>query len=192
MLFLGRFHHKKNLELFLAAWAATRQHISDCFSWRLVLAGWDQDGYKQYLQNQCRQLGLADSVLLTRPLFDRDKDAAFRNATAFVLPSIGEGLPMAVLEAWSYGLPVLMTDACNLPEGFKAEAAHRLRLSEPEMTKDLGQFLSSDNTRLHELGQNARRLVEERFRWQSVAQEFGEVYSWVKDRGSTPSSVIQC
>ena len=35
-----------------------------------------------------------------------------------ILPSFSEGLPMAVLEAWAYGLPVLMTDHCNLPEGF--------------------------------------------------------------------------
>ena len=40
-----------------------------------------------------------------------------------MLPSFSEGMPIAVLEAWSYGLPVLMTEACNLPEGFAAGAA---------------------------------------------------------------------
>ena len=45
------------------------------------------------------------------PVFGADKEAAFRCADAFILPSHSEGLPIAVLEAWSYGLPVFMTRA---------------------------------------------------------------------------------
>jgi hypothetical protein len=43
------------------------------------------------------------------------------------LPSFSEGLPMSVLEAWSYGLPVVMTPECNLPEGFACGAALEIR-----------------------------------------------------------------
>ena len=60
------------------------------------------------------------------PQFGTAKAAAYRRADAFVLPSLSEGLPMAILEAWAHEKPVLMTDACNLPEGFAARAAIRL------------------------------------------------------------------
>ena len=66
------------------------------------------------------------SVVFTGPAFGQAKDALLRRADAFILPSFSEGLPMSVLEAWAYGLPVLMTEQCNIPEDFAAGAALRI------------------------------------------------------------------
>ena len=65
-------------------------------------------------------------VVFTGPAFGQAKDALLRRADAFILPSFSEGLPMSVLEAWAYGLPVLMTEQCNIPEDFAAGAALRI------------------------------------------------------------------
>ena len=70
--------------------------------------------------------GSNSSVLFLGPAFGETKDALLRSASAFILPSFSEGLPMSILEAWAYRLPVLMTDHCNLPEGFDADAAIRI------------------------------------------------------------------
>ena len=64
-----------------------------------------------------------NSVVFAGPAFGETKEALLRSADAFILPSLSEGLPMSVLEAWAYELPVLMTEECNLPEGFAAGAA---------------------------------------------------------------------
>ena len=53
-------------------------------------------------------------------------NSLLQEVDAFILPSFSEGLPMSVLEAWAYQLPVVMTDFCNLPEGFEAGAAIRI------------------------------------------------------------------
>ena len=97
----------------------------------LVIAGWNQGSQEAMLRRLIATLGAADTVCLAGPQFGDDKAASFARADAFVLPSLSEGLPVAVLEAWSYGLPVLMTEACNLPEGFAAGAALRIGTDGP-------------------------------------------------------------
>jgi poly(glycerol-phosphate) alpha-glucosyltransferase len=123
------------------------------------------------------------------PLFGREKDAALRRADAFVLPSLSEGLPMAALEAWSYGLPVLQTEACNLPEGFQAKAAFRLSLAPEEMARDLHAFMQIEPSKLAEMGRNGRGLVERNFCWNGVAGQLLEVYAWLLEDGAQPASV---
>ena len=66
------------------------------------------------------------SVVFLGPQFGAEKSECYRACDAFILPSLSEGLPMTVLEAWSYAKPVLMTAECNLPEGFAAGAAVRI------------------------------------------------------------------
>ena len=81
-------------------------------------------------------------VIFTGPVFGEAKDALLRSADAFILPSFSEGLPMAVLEAWAYGLPVLMTDHCNLPEGFAANAALRIGTDVESIAEGMRELMS--------------------------------------------------
>lgn len=175
MLFLGRLHPKKNILALIDAWPAE----ASSNNWHLVIAGWHQGDYRKTLEDKIRRRSLSECIHVVGPLFGQEKHAALRHARAFVLPSLSEGLPMAVLEAWSYGLPVLMTDACNLPEGFEAGAAMRMALHPHEMPRDLAAFLALDRTRLAAMGGNGLRLVESRFNWPGVAAQMRAVYTWL-------------
>ena len=62
---------------------------------------------------------------------------------------------MAVLEAWSYGLPVLMTKECNLCEGFAQGAARSLDLAVERMADDIAQFLLLSRQDLRAMGYTA-------------------------------------
>lgn len=183
MLYLGRLHPKKNLSSLLNAWSSAANA-----RWHLVIAGWGETRHVDELKSIASRCDNG-CIHFVGPLFGAEKDAAFRHAQAFVLPSVSEGLPMAVLEAWSYGVPVLMTDACNLPVGFSRGAAMRLGLPPQEMAEDLRRFLDLDPSALHEIGRNGRRLVETDFSWDTVADQMMDVYRWVVFGGMQPASV---
>ena len=86
---------------------------------------------------------------------------------------------MSVLEAWAYELPVLMTEACNLPEGFAEGAALRIAPAPAQLASDLEKALVFAPERLAAIGSAGRRLVSARFGWEGIARGHTEVYSWM-------------
>ena len=178
-LFMARLHPKKGLDRLLDQWAALPKALRD--GWHLEVAGPDEAGIRAALEARIAHLGL--SVQFLGPISGDDKRTALERADAFVLPSHSEGLPMAVLEAWSAGLPVLMTAACNLPEGFAAAAAHEIGDDPAALAAGL---LRSD---LADMGARGRALVEDNFAWDAIAAHHETVYAWMAGRGPRPREV---
>ena len=96
---------------------------------------------------------------------------------------------MSVLEAWSYGLPVLMTDHCNIPEGFAADAALRIGTDVESIARGLSGLFQASASGLQTLGDNGRALVERQFTWDQVAAQMKKVYEWILGGGSAPDCV---
>ncbi|MFC7338112.1 glycosyltransferase [Haloferula chungangensis] len=202
LLFLGRLHPKKGLLNALRAWSL-REDRGD---WKFLVTGWDQGGHEAELKQLCDELGLSwatptvgdlidapdsvsASVLFTGPAFGEEKAALLKMASAFILPSFSEGLPMSVLEAWAYHLPVLMTEFCNLEEGFEADAAIRIGTEVPSIADGLAALFGRSETDLQVLAKNGRRLVEEKFTWSRIAADFQQLYEWIGKRAERPSFV---
>lgn len=190
LLFLGRIHPKKGLPNLIEAWAklkAENRTLAD--SWALAVAGWSQGGHEDQLKKMVGEKGLGCDVLFLGPAFDDAKAACLQNADAFILPSFSEGLPMSVLEAWSYGLPVVMTAQCNLPEGFAANAAVEVRPEADSIADGLDRLLSMPDAERRQMGSNGRDLVVSKFAWPRIAAQMIEVYKWVLGEGSQPDCV---
>jgi poly(glycerol-phosphate) alpha-glucosyltransferase len=206
LLFLGRIHPKKGLEGALRAWASIRNSqsaIRNSAAWQFVIAGWNQGGHEQHLQEICKNSGLkfqicnltgefdwnsyeAD-VIFAGPVYGTKKETLLRSASAFILPSFSEGLPMSVLEAWSYGLPVVMTPECNLPEGFAHGAAiplgdpaldisDRAAMRDKAIHDGILTLMEMTECELASMGLSGRRLVEDRFTWPKVAAQMNSLY----------------
>jgi glycosyltransferase involved in cell wall biosynthesis len=165
VLFMGRLHERKGV--YQLAQAFLQANIPDT---KLVLAGPDE-GMQSVLES------LADErIVLTGFLAGAERLQALAAANLFVLPAVGEGLSMAVLEAMSAGLPVLLSHGCNLPE---AEMYHAGRIVEPQintLANALREMLSDDSA-LSTMGQNAKNLIHERFTWSTVAEQMENLYS---------------
>lgn len=119
-VYLGRIHTKKNLEALVAAWRDNARAL-EALGATLTIAGWGDDADVAALKGWLE--GAPASVRFAGPVFGEAKAALLGGAHHLVLPSHSEGLPMVILEAWAAGAPVLMTQECNLPEGFAAGAA---------------------------------------------------------------------
>ncbi|MBK1699831.1 glycosyltransferase [Thiococcus pfennigii] len=190
LLFLGRLHPKKGLINLLRGWAqAQRDEREAGEPWRLVIAGWDQGGHKALLERLASELGINDSVLFVGPQFGDQKAAILTISDAFVLPSLSEGLPMAVLEAWAYHLPVLLTPQCNLPEGFSAGAALCIEPQAESICTSLKTLFTMDVSALIDMGERGRHLVESRFTRTKVAAEMYSVYRWILGLDAKPDCV---
>ena len=188
LLYLGRLHPKKGLPTLLKAWAKVKPSLRQ--DWELVIAGWNQAGHRQRLAQIISDCGIGDSVRLTGPRFGAAKDACFREAAAVILPSLSEGLPMVLLEAWSYALPVIMTPQCNLPEGFDACAGERIEPHEESIRAGLERFFQRSDRERWEMGKNGLALVKQRYSWRRVADRMQSVYAWATGDGAAPSCVV--
>jgi poly(glycerol-phosphate) alpha-glucosyltransferase len=190
LLYLGRIHPKKGLPHFLHAWHKLRRDDHRATAgWVAAIAGWDQGGHETELKTAARELGIADDVIFLGPRFNEDKAACFAHADAFVLPSFSEGLPMAVLEAWAYGLPVVMTPQCNLSEGFAAGAAIEIKPEAADTARGLRELFQMSQAARGAMGQRGKDLVARRFTWQIVARQMIAVNQWVVRGGNPPECI---
>jgi glycosyltransferase involved in cell wall biosynthesis len=184
LLYLGRIHPKKGLPNLLRAWA-----VAEPKGWNLAIAGWSQNGHEQELKDLARRLGLLNCVCFPGPQFGDAKAATYHHADAFVLPSLSEGLPLVVLEAWASQLPVLMTLQCNLPEGFETQAALRIQPEPDSIVQGLKTLFSMTPAGRGQMGARGRALAAQRFNWPEIGGQMLSVCRWVLGGEAKPACV---
>ena len=190
LLYLGRLHPKKGLLDLLQAFAMTeRDHAKQPDGWYVVIAGWDQEGHRAELESCAGAFGITHRVRFVGPQFDADKEATLNAADAFVLPSMSEGLPIAVLEAWAAALPALITPQCNLPEGEAAGAAIPIVAGPEGVAAGLRRLFALSDEERRQVGARGRALVADRFTWDNVAERMAAVYAWMVGESPAPPTV---
>jgi len=118
ILSVARFVEEKGLHDLVAAFS--RAEVGD---WKLVLAG-EADHETPYSRRLKEMAAENPRVVLTGFVRGSALEELYGNAGLFVLPSYHEGLPFALLEAMSFGLPVLVSDIGPHREMGLGEAAY--------------------------------------------------------------------
>jgi glycosyltransferase involved in cell wall biosynthesis len=183
LLFLGRYHLKKGIEPLMSAWQSVLSQAKQ-EGWWLVFIGFGDDNkfvsqLKTFPVERCRAYG---------PVFGDLKSLVYEHADAFILPSYSEGLPMAALEAMAYGLPCLLSTACNLPEAFCCGAAIESNPDPSSLVEALSNLFGMSEYSRRLTGQAGYELVKNQFSWQHVAEMTDRLYGWLQgDSGEQPS-----
>jgi glycosyltransferase involved in cell wall biosynthesis len=188
LLFLGRIHHKKGLDNLLEAWWQLNPVQHD---WQLVIAGETKDEvYMKQLRDKTNHLNISETVSFVGGQYGAAKHMCLMNSDAFILPSFSEGLPMSVLEAWSWRLPVLMTPYCNLAEGYEHNAAIHIEPTPESIGQGIKKVISMSEHERLEMGQHGFELVKDKFSWSQVANSMTHLYNWVLGKAEKPDFVF--
>ena len=185
LLFLGRIHYKKGVDLLVKAWGETADLYPDAL---LVLAGPDSEGTLAQVVQTVSRLDLEDRVLFTGMLNTAMKWSALAAASYFVLPSYSEGLSVAALEAMSMGVPLILSEQCNLPQVARSGAGWQVQTSVQSLARALQTALGAGAARRRALCADAKELASREFGWGSVTERMAELYRWVAG-GPFPKNV---
>lgn len=175
VVYIGRIHEKKNLQALAQGWIDAQRQGRLPPGAKLSVAGWGEQDEIDNLQSLLNET--ADSAQFLGPVFGAEKDALLASARYVILPSHSEGLPMAMLEAWSMGRPTLMTPDCNLPEGFAARAAIDCGHAADEIAATLGAALAMEDAAWQEMSRNALSLADGPFAAETVRRRWAECYA---------------
>jgi len=164
----SRFVPEKGLHDSIAAYRKVKKP-----DFKLVIAGDadHEDVWSRKIKRTARKDG---RIILTGALFGEPLEELYSNAGLFVLPSYHEGLPIALLEAMSYRLPVLASD---IPANLEVELPHHRyfpvgdvdRLSE-RMVALFRQGISGEESR------KQRALLKKNYNWDRIAERTRELY----------------
>lgn len=191
LLFISRIHPKKGLKFLIEVLRLVKEKnpiILD--TWVLRIAGWSQVGHQEELIEKCKEYGLMGVIEFVGPVYGLEKENELKNADAFILPSYSEGLPMSILEAWSYKLPVVMTKECNLPEGFAENAAVLINHEYDGTVDILSNFLNLKTDELITIGENGYKLVKKKFTWDIIGLNTIQLYNWLKNKNTDKPDFI--
>lgn len=184
LLFLGRLHPKKGPEMLLRAMATLRAELprSIAESLHLVMAGGGPEDYLAQLRRLSDRLDLRDAVTWTGHLRGEDKWGAFHASEMFILPSHQENFGLAVAEALSASLPVLLGHGVNIWPQIVGDGAGISCMDTEEGTLRLLRcWLELGVDELAEMRRRAKTCFLRRFHNRDAALSLHSVLSSVLD-----------
>ncbi|MDD5605861.1 MAG: glycosyltransferase family 1 protein [Patescibacteria group bacterium] len=172
--YIGSIEPRKNLKSVILALKIYQQKHSDTM--KLVLSG-SKSWLSSDLYQLVQELGLAQDVIFTGRVSDREKIALMQYACAFVFPSFYEGFGLMVLEAFAAGCPVIISDRGALPE-VAGKAALTVSPDDVQAMADALAQIAHDATLRSQLVHQGR-LRAESFTWEKAAKQTLEIFQRV-------------
>lgn len=183
--YLGRIHPKKNIPALIDAWDRLARAGALPDGAELQIAGWGAHEDVRALEQ--RMAGADKTVSFLGPLHGDAKVQFFKRARYVALPSLSEGLPMVILEAWAAGRPTIMSPEVNIPAGFAADAAIACGTAVAEIADALHAALQTSDARWQEMAQNALGLTRGAFAFEAIAKTWAETYDRLMANRKAPS-----
>lgn len=188
LLYLGRLHEKKCVLELIKAWQKFK--VRSKSDWLLQIAGWGDEGYTQSVTSLIAEIG-EPTITFLGPVFGAQKHRVLSEASAFILPSRSEGLPISVLEACTYGLLPIISKDCNLPELVTNHSALSVGTEVDEIADALSNLNAMPLASIASVGEGLHKYVSNKYNWDDIAKQFIAVQEWCIGGGSPPPGLFE-
>lgn len=166
IFYVGNAHPHKNLLRLVNAFTKLRESHSDL---SLVLSGPDH-----YFWQQLKKEVNTKGIIFTGFVTDRELVSLYKNAAAYVMPSLEEGFGIPLLEAMACECPVVSSEAGSLKEVGGEAVIYFDPENENDMVGKISKVLDDKKIRESLIKKGEQRYKE--FSWKKMAQETLQIY----------------
>jgi len=171
ILFAGTLDKRKGYNDLICAFGKIAHNHRN---WRLLIAG---NGEIEEADSLIKKNKLSGQIELLGWINGKEKDAVFKEASIFCLPSYAEGFPMAVLDAWAYGIPVVCTPVGGLPDIIHdGENALLFDYGNIDQLANRIELLINDDNLRNKISLKSYELANTIFNLQHINKQIGNLY----------------
>lgn len=172
LIFVGRLHPQKNLKTLISAIDIVKKKIPKI---NLIIIGKGQ--LKNKLIKLVKSKNLQKNVKFLGERSNNDLIRLYKSSHIFILPSIYEGQPISLLEAWAAKLPVIVSKTGDCQFLVK-ENENGYLINDPTNANDITKWIDKalNNRNLSNLGENGYKLVKNQYSWEKSALLTFKVY----------------
>lgn len=175
VLMLGRLSERKGTYDLLKAVPQVLCAVPDVI---FFLGG---DGDVELCRKIVREGGLEKCVRFMGWVREKDKEKYLKCCSTFILPSYHEGMPMAVLEAMSFGLATVSTNAGGIPQIIEqGKSGIRVKAGNVEAIAETLVDLLKDEEKRRKLGESGRERIRDRFDFKENVNVLKNIYYELK------------
>lgn len=176
LLYLGRLHPIKGVELLLECWGA----LNPCLkrNWRLKIVGPAEPEYRRKIAGRIDAMH-EDDIVLSGPVYGDEKWACMAGSDLYVLPSKTENFAISVGEALASGLPVITTTQTPW-QGIEEKGCGWWVQGDFDGIKGaLTLAMGKTQDELAGMGAAGRAYIHQNFCWDDIGKQMSEFYHWV-------------
>ena len=174
IIYAAHMNANKAYDILLKAFAKISPKYPD---WTLVMMG---DGEIEKAKNMVEVLGISNQTVFTGYVTGKEKDKYFQEASIFCMCSYQEGLPMVVLEAWEYGIPVVTTPVGGLPDVIEeGKNAVTFSFGNYHELADKLEYLINDLDKRTFMSFYSKGFVHKNFSTDTISNKLNHIYQTI-------------
>lgn len=171
ILMAAYFNDNKAPDLLLKAWKKLQSRYPD---WHIYMLG---NGEVERFQQMSIEMNLQNCVHFTGYITGKEKEDFFSKASILCMCSYEEGFPMVVLEAWTYGIPVVTTPVGGLPDVIEeGKNCVTFPFGDSDTLADKLSALIDNEEQRREMSEYSQQFVSKHFSPEIINQQLHNIY----------------